>query len=159
MEQQQQDISGLRSVELANGSLTLVLNNTLAAIEEGRQEILEFIGPIDAMALNRLEIIFEELVSNTVRHGFSNKSAQSIHVRIKRDADAIHLTMEDDGVPFNPVMATLPERARNIETARIGGMGIPLAIKLSNALKYEELPPTNASGFCPRNRIKVSVVL
>lgn len=149
----------MRSAEIADGRLRLVLNNTLAAVEDGRSEILRFLGPLDSMAQNRLEVLFEELVSNTVRHGFAKGSGQSIHVLIERGPDAVTLVFEDDGLPFDPTQAEIPEGFTSAETARVGGLGIPLIVKLSSALRYEELPCQNDAGFHPRNRTTVSVAV
>ena len=88
--------TGLRSAEVVDGRLKLVLNNTLAAVEDGRIEIVRFLGTLDDMVQNRLEVLFEELVTNTIRHGFSVNSDQSIHVQVERGPGAIKLTFEDD---------------------------------------------------------------
>jgi anti-sigma regulatory factor (Ser/Thr protein kinase) len=151
------NLSGLKSAEIADGKLFLILNNTLAAVDDGRQEILRFLGPVDAMPLNRLETIFEEMVSNIVRHGFERNSGQSIHVRVEHMANAIKLTFEDDGTPYNLLDAALPARATSIETATIGGLGIPLIVKLSSTLSYEALSPAETLAFRPRNRTIVTV--
>jgi anti-sigma regulatory factor (Ser/Thr protein kinase) len=137
--------------------LRLVLANTLAAVEDGRSEIMRFLGPLDAMAQNRLEVLFEELVSNTIRHGFAKGSGQSIHVQVERGPGAVTLVFEDDGLPFDPTQAEFPEGFTSAETARIGGLGISLIVKLSSALRYEELSSWDETGFHPRNRITVSV--
>lgn len=147
----------MRSTEIADGRLRLVLANTLAAVEDGRSEIMRFLGPLDGMAQNRLEVLFEELVSNTIRHGFAKGSGQSIHVQVERGQGAVTLIFEDDGSPFDPTQAELPEGFSNAETARIGGLGIPLIVKLSSALRYEEIAPGTGAGFHPRNRTTVSV--
>ena len=84
------DQGGLRSAETVDGTLRLVLNNSLAAVEDGRSAIVRFLGPIDSRALNRLEVLFEEMVTNTVRHGFDKGSDQSIHVAVTRGPGAIH---------------------------------------------------------------------
>jgi anti-sigma regulatory factor (Ser/Thr protein kinase) len=151
------NLSGLRSAETAEGKLFLVLNNTLAAVDDGRQAMVRFLGPVDAMALNRLELIFEELISNIVRHGFERMSNQSIHVLVERMQSAIQLTLEDDGVPYNPLAAAAPGRASNIETVEIGGLGIALVKKLSSKLEYQALHPPETASFCPRNRTIVAV--
>jgi len=160
--EQKRDRSGLRSTEIVDGRLRLVLGNTLAAVEDGRGEIMRFLGPLDAMAQNRLEVLFEELVSNTIRHGFAKGSGQSIHVEVERGPDAVTLVFEDDGLPFDPTQAELPEGFTSAETARVGGLGLPLIVKLSSALRYEELSSRNdagrnEAGFHPRNRTIVSV--
>lgn len=158
MEQRRQN-SGLRSAETTDGKLKLVLNNSLAAVEDGRSEIIRFLGPLDAMAQNRLEVLFEELVSNTIRHGFAKGSDQSIHVQVERGPAAITLAFEDDGQPFDPSQAEFLQGFTSAETARVGGLGIPLIVRLSSALHYEELDPANHAGFRPRNRTTVSVAI
>jgi anti-sigma regulatory factor (Ser/Thr protein kinase) len=131
----------------------------LVAVEDGRSEIMRFLWPLDAMAQNRLEVLFEELVSNTIRHGFTKGSGQTIHVEVERGPDAVTLVFEDNGLPFDPTQAELPEGFTSAETARVGGLGIPLIVKLSSALSYEELPARNGAGFHPRNRTTVSVAV
>ena len=150
--------TGLRSAEIVDGKLKLVLNNTLAAVEDGRIEIARFLGTLDDMVQNRLEVLFEELVTNTIRHGFSRNSDQCIHVQVERGPSAIKLTFEDDGVPFNPTNANVPMSLASADPARLGGMGIQLIIRLSSSVHYENLSPgRNDDGFRPRNRTTVSV--
>ena len=91
----QNEPCGLRSATIVDGRLELVLNNTLAAIEDGRRRVLKFLSgePLGEVACHNLEVVFEELVSNTIRHGFTSNSGQSIHVRVERRARhcGIHL--------------------------------------------------------------------
>jgi len=59
---------------------------------------------------------------------------------------------------FNPLEAKPSEPLTTIETARIGGLGIPLVAKLSADLRYERpVMPAGASGFAPRNRLFVAI--
>ena len=147
--------NGLRSAAIVDGKLKLVLNNTLAAVEDGRSAVVEFLGPLESRVQNRLEVVFEELVTNTVRHGFADNSDQSIHVQVERGSAAITLTFEDDGLPFNPTQADPSARA---DSGRVGGLGLPLIAKMSNALRYEQLVAGQlCGGFNPRNRTTISV--
>lgn len=85
-------------------------------------------------------------------------SKQSIHVRVETRPGLVELTFEDDGRPFNPLEAAPAEPLRSIETARIGGLGIPLVAKLSAYLRYEQ-PQNDAgqAGFAPRNRLVLAI--
>ena len=150
---------GLRSSAIVDGKLCLVLNNTIAAIEDGRRRMLDF-PPVQALVVpvrHRLEVIFEELVSNTIRHGFTKHSNQSIHVSIDPKPEAIEFTFEDDGEPFNPLEMAAPESFSSIENARIGGLGIPLIVRLSANLRYERPTASRSGAFMPSNRIVVSI--
>jgi anti-sigma regulatory factor (Ser/Thr protein kinase) len=127
--------------------------------------MLDFLGDktADAHVRHRLELVFEELVSNTIKYGFSKHSEQSIHIRIDPGPERIELIFEDDGRPFNPLDAAPPEAFTSIETARIGGLGLHLVTKLAASVGYERLDPAAArldadgSRFAPVNRTLVSV--
>jgi anti-sigma regulatory factor (Ser/Thr protein kinase) len=155
-------LCGLRSAAIVNGKLELVLNNTLAAIEDGSARMLDFLSSLapDETAKNRLQVIFEELIANIVRHGFREYSDQSIHVKIDRQPDMVEFTFEDDGKPFNPLKAPAPRAYTSIEKAKIGGLGISLVTKYSSHLCYEGLTEGGSGhGFSPRNRLVVKVAI
>jgi len=151
---------GLRSASVVNGGLELVLNNTLKAIEDGRRRVVDFLAgqALGDVVRNRLEVVFEELVSNTIRHGFARDSDQSIHVRVEPRPGLVEFTFEDDGIPFNPLEAKPPQPLTSIETATIGGMGIPLVARFSSQLSYERPAPRGGQpGFAPSNRLIVAI--
>jgi anti-sigma regulatory factor (Ser/Thr protein kinase) len=154
--------SGLRSATIVNGKLELVLNNTLAAIEGGSGCMLDFLGrsALDERTQNRLQVVFEELVANIIRHGFFEHSRQSIHVKIDHGPGTIKFTFEDDGTPFNPLEAPAPCPSTSIESAKIGGLGISLVTKYSSQLHYERPPQTLVgNGFSPQNRLVVTIAI
>ena len=73
--------------------------------------------------------------------------------------DRIELTCEDGGKPFNPLEAEPPQPFSSIESARTGGQGIPLIVKLSSVLRYEQPAPMADGGFHPSNRTIISLTL
>src|SRR5690242_12021430 len=94
---------GLRSSEVVGDDLVMVLNNSLASIEEGRLRMARHLGSgLTPRVVNRLEVVFEELISNVLRHGFDLAPERSILVAVGRRPGEIELTVEDDGRPFNP---------------------------------------------------------
>ncbi len=116
---------------------------------------------VGAKALNAIDVIFEELVSNAVRHGFEPGSPQSIRVVVRRSADAVDMVFEDDGVVFDPLTAPRLGTLASLESAPIGGFGIEMVRRLSASLSYKSLAGAATSGatdgFAPRNQITVSV--
>jgi anti-sigma regulatory factor (Ser/Thr protein kinase) len=153
----------LRSAEIVDGKLRLILNNTIAAVEDGQCELFRFLSnrALSPLVRHRLEVLFEELVANTIRHGFAKGSGQSIHVLVEQKLGTIELTFEDDGTPFNPLEEPSPEMFSTLETARIGGLGVSLVVKLSADMRYERLEPAprhaDPATFMPRNRTVVCV--
>jgi serine/threonine-protein kinase RsbW len=152
---------GVRSSEIVGGDLRLVLNNTIAAVEDGRQWILERLEPLrlGPAAINRLEVIFEEVIANIVRHGFEARSDHTILVLVATVTDAIVLTFEDDGIPFNPLEVPEPQPFTSIETAKIGGLGVPLVRRLSTNMSYQQVHRQTVDGRAlrPCNRLVVSI--
>ncbi len=140
-----------------------MLNNTLAAIEDGRASLMAFLepDPIGARALNAIDVIFEELVSNAVRHGFEPGSPQSVRVIVRRREGFIDLVFEDDGVAFDPLTAPRPQALTSIESAPLGGLGIEMVRRLSASLSYTAVAGApdegTQDGFSPRNQVAVSV--
>ncbi len=140
-----------------------MLNNTLDAIEAGRVELLNHLAPNDLsdVALNRLEVIFEEVISNIVRHGFEPGSLQSIHVAARAASDSIELIIEDDGVQFDPLQLVPPKPFTTLEAAQPGGLGVALVRRLSAGVRYEAPMRASATvgGFAPHNRLIVAVAI
>jgi anti-sigma regulatory factor (Ser/Thr protein kinase) len=156
--------SGLRSSEVVDGDLVLILNNTMAAVEDARLQIERRLEALELSpkVVNRLEVILEELVSNVVRHGFQPGADKSIRLVVATRPETIDLVIEDDGVPFDPTEADQPAPLQSLETAKLGGLGIPLVRKLSASLRYEAVAPGDGHQLCdrlfePRNRMLVSV--
>ncbi len=149
--------SALRFCEPIDGGLILVLGNTLDAVEDGRRALLGLFEnlALETQTIHRLEVIFEEVVTNIVRHGFEPGSDQSIHVRAVAAPGGVELTFEDDGTPFNPLLAPAPPPDTALETARIGGRGIPLVTSLSAGIRYET--PAPGGDFKPTNRLVLTV--
>jgi serine/threonine-protein kinase RsbW len=149
----------------SDGALLVVLGNSLSAIDAGRLEILRHLEPraLSTAAINRFEVIFEELISNTLRHGFTPHVDQRIRVRVASRPGTIELTIEDEGTPFNPLDMPPPPPFESLETIRIGGLGIPLVRDLSTDIRYEAIHPGGAvvemdgRRFDPRNRLTVSI--
>jgi serine/threonine-protein kinase RsbW len=150
---------GLQSSEVVEGGLHLVLANGIGAIEPARLAMLRFLEPLalDPLAVNRVEVVFEEAISNILRHGFTPGSDQSIAVLVASRARAVVLTIEDDGIPFDPVSAPEPAPLTSLETAPLGGLGISLMRKLAADMRYETPTPDPAEAFQPRNRLTVSI--
>jgi anti-sigma regulatory factor (Ser/Thr protein kinase) len=154
-------IEAVRHVETADGELRMVLGNTLHSVEGGRIQLLAFFEAhaLDRRVINRIEVIFEELVSNVVRHGFAPGSEQSLHVRARASAETIDLVFEDDGALFDFSSAPMPAPLGTLDEAPLGGLGVPLIRRLSSDLRYERPGPgAQAGGFAPTNRLFVSVV-
>src|SRR5205085_1603875 len=80
----------------------------ISSVEEGRLSLLGYLEQfdIDDMVVNRIEVILEEIVSNVVRHG---EGADFLRIRASCEGSEIRLTIEDNGMPFDPFAASAPD--------------------------------------------------
>ena len=100
----------------------------------------------------RLNLVLEELFTNTVRHGHGGDSNAPVWVTLSGGADALNLTYEDTAPPFNPY-GTPPDAPPDttVKMRKIGGLGVLLTRKLAASREYAYL--------CGRNRIRLALTL
>jgi serine/threonine-protein kinase RsbW len=113
---------------------------TPAGFEQGSAETrvaLDACG-VHGPARHNAELVFEEVASNVVRHGH----AAEIELSLDREpaTNAIILTFEDAGPPFDPLQHPTPTLPTSLEDAPLGGLGLLLVRKVSTRLDYERTP-------------------
>lgn len=98
----------------------------------------------------RLNLVLEELFTNTVRHGHGGDSDAPVWVSLARQGKHVRLTYEDTAPPFNPY-AKLPVAAPDapVETRKLGGLGVLLTREMAASREYAYL--------FGRNRIRLSL--
>jgi serine/threonine-protein kinase RsbW len=125
---------------------------TLAGFERSAEDLrsaLDVRG-VSGRARSRVELVFEEVVTNIIRHGAADGGDRVIDVSLTCGDEAIVVTFEDDGRPFDPLQQPAPPMPRSIEAAPIGGLGIKLVRAAASDLRYERTPDA-------RNRLTVTV--
>lgn len=155
---------GLRSFRMVGDDLVMVLGGDLAAIEEGRACMAGRLDPgLGPRAANRLEVVFEELIANVVRHGFAAGLGGSILVVLGPRPGVIRLAIEDDGRPFDPFSAPEPPPFAALETAQVGGLGVRAVRRFSASTLYDHAPASDLwsafvdPGGRPVNRVTVTI--
>jgi len=103
-------------------------------------------------ARNQAELVFEEVVSNVVRHGCGDGRAHRIVVSLAGDAHALVLTFDDDGLPFNPLDQPIPTLPTSLDDAPLGGLGLLLVHRASKDLRYERTSDH-------KNRLTVTIAI
>ncbi len=127
------------------GGLVLRLANDIAEIAAALPAVEEFaaLAGLVPRARNRLEVIFEELASNPIRHGFTPGSGQRLDITLTAGADVVTLVFDDDGPAFDPLARTAPAPLDDIATAPEGGLGIAMARRLAREVRYDARPGGN----------------
>jgi len=88
-----------------------------------------------------LLLCIEEAVSNVIRYGYPPDHRDIVHDQVRLtlawDGDAATLTIEDQGVPFDPRDLAAPAQPKTVEEAQIGGLGIHLMRRYAETMDYQ----------------------
>ena len=110
---------------------------------------------LDALSLQgwprfSVELVFEEVVANVVRHGARPDRGTSISLEVVLQDDAVRLTFLDDGRAFDPRQRPNPAPPLDLEHAEVGGRGVMLIRSVCKGLEYARTPEG-------QNRLTVTV--
>jgi serine/threonine-protein kinase RsbW len=96
---------------------------------------------VPADVAQELRVCLHELLANIVLHG--GPGVSTMIVEGSWSAGRIALTVEDDGVPFDPTPA--PDRVvpDSLEGARIGGLGLVLVHRFAETSGYQRVNGRN----------------
>jgi serine/threonine-protein kinase RsbW len=86
---------------------------------------------------SRLQIVVEELFSNTIKYGYGGECERPVHLRL-RCSPRIELVYQDEAPPFDPTAWRDPAPHAAPEE-RVGLQGIPLILGLAKSVRYERL--------------------
>ncbi|MGD9952083.1 MAG: ATP-binding protein [Burkholderiales bacterium] len=102
--------------------------------------ILRRLG-VPRQACLRLNLVVEELFTNTVKHGHRGDCDAPIWVEVSRAGDSVLLIYEDKAPPFNPFSKLLeqPPPDTTISMRKIGGLGVLLTRQLAASRDYAYL--------------------
>lgn len=124
---------------------------SLVAEQERLGEIMAWIEGQDIIDISikmRLQLVTEELFRNIAIHGYPNTPGP-VRLYLTLIAQGIVLTIEDEGLPFDPLSeSALPDVDAEIEDRDIGGLGVHLVRNMTVKQEYQRV-----NGF---NRITLT---
>ena len=120
-------------------SSRLVIVNDIDELKtiEGRLNELSESWDITSKAVFEIMLALEELVSNTIFYGYDDDDEHTIVLSFHLNGDALTISIEDNGVAFNPLDAETPNIDDTVENRRIGGLGIHLVRNLMDSVDYK----------------------
>jgi serine/threonine-protein kinase RsbW len=87
----------------------------------------------------RLNLILEELFTNTVNHGHRGDCDFPVWISLQTDKANVSVTYLDQCPPFNPLAMSKAQLDVPAEERRIGGLGVYLTKELTVASDYAYL--------------------
>ncbi|MET4676023.1 MULTISPECIES: ATP-binding protein [unclassified Luteibacter] len=91
---------------------------------------------IDIACRADVRLVLEELLVNTVRHGYPDGREGRIDIHMAIERASVCLELRDDGAPFDPLEPPAPELPGDIAQRDIGGLGLHLARSIASAFDY-----------------------
>ena len=95
----------------------------------------------------RLRLAVEEAVANVINHG----QATSIALQRTVEGNQLVLTIEDDGMPFDPTQDSPTDLSLPADQRPPGGLGIMLMHEMTDGLEYQR---TNDHNILTIRKVK-----
>ena len=115
------------------------LKNDLAELRNLERHLANLGGltNLSDKSILRINVCLDELFTNIVSYGFEDDSEHVIKFAVRVEDNLLIIEIEDDGTPFNPLEKIDPDFPANVESAKIGGLGILIIRKLIDSIGYE----------------------
>jgi len=126
-----------------------ILGHQVKEIDKIEQaiEAVKLVWDIDEKSLFQLNLVLEELISNTMFYGFSKKDNGEIDVDLAYDGIYIHVKIHDNAIAFDPTSPLESSVELPLDDREIGGLGIMLSQQISENMKYEYHENKNKLSF------------
>ena len=118
---------------------TFELKNDLSELETLCQHLNKFgqVTGLSEACITDVNICLDELFTNIVSYGFEDDLAHIIRFTMNLANQVLTLSIEDEGIPFNPLEKKAPEVPADLIDVRIGGLGIHIVRKLMDDIHYD----------------------
>lgn len=143
---------------MAANRIELRLPATLAGFRDAFGRLGSALDACTLPAATRyaVELVFEEIVANVVRHGApaATAAAPTIEVAVHVGADSVAMTFEDDGPAFDPCAdaPTARTHAAALDDDALGGLGLAMVRRAAKSMEYRRTADA-------RNRLVVTLAL
>ena len=115
------------------------LKNALSELDRLCQKLEQFAEslPLPQKTLFEVSLALEELVTNIISYGYTDDADHLIQIAISHEDGMLIISVEDDGIPFDPLRAKEPDWQCPIEQRKIGKLGIYLTKRYMDEMVYE----------------------
>jgi len=72
-----------------------------------------------------------------ISYAFPDDEAHEIEIKTELATNRLTVTISDDGIPFNPLVAGTPDTSLPLDKRALGGLGIHLIRNLVDDMSYQ----------------------
>jgi serine/threonine-protein kinase RsbW len=123
------------------------LNNDLQELSKLESFLngLSDLGGMDERTIFHLNLVCDELVTNTILYGYKEGEEGQRMIRIEAivSPEWLELRITDDAAAFDPLERPMPDLTLSIDEREIGGLGIHFVRQVMDEVSYEHLDGLN----------------
>ena len=91
---------------------------------------------LSGIAIQKFNIVLDELLNNIISYAFKDDDDHHILVKFQLKYLRLIITIEDDGIPFNPFRIESPDIKLSIAERNLGGLGVHIVKNLVDEYHY-----------------------
>jgi sigma-B regulation protein RsbU (phosphoserine phosphatase) len=135
--------------EAPTDKLELRIKNDIAAISEVTDSFKAFseLHGVPTADVARVNLVFDEILSNIIFYGYQDDAEHEIIITLELTGPRLVVTIEDDGIPFNPFAQDSPDTTAPLEEREVGGLGIHLVQQVMDTATYQRRNDANVVVF------------
>jgi sigma-B regulation protein RsbU (phosphoserine phosphatase) len=125
--------------QVNTASIDLTITNELSEVSGvvGAFELFSEESGIPMSVATKFSLVIDDLLSNIVFYAFPTGGEHQIRICVEKTDDRVLLTVEDDGVAFNPFSQAEVNTDQPLEDREIGGLGIHLIKNIMDEVSYK----------------------
>ncbi len=126
-------------------TLDLSLVNSLGELDSVRLAVEAFLRGhgVAGHPIHHMVLALDELLTNIISYGYGDQDEHTIRLILAVRPGVVDIELIDDGKPFNPLAAPVPDTSAPLHERRIGGLGIHFVRKTMDAAAYERRDGNN----------------
>jgi len=123
----------------------IALDGSVSELERLAAEVAAFCRrqELDESVEFDLNLVLEELFTNTVRHGGGRDQPDAARIRMRVTSDGVEVEYRDRGVAFNPLEAPGADVTSPLLERQPGGLGIHLVRQIMSDVRYRRVEGEN----------------
>jgi anti-sigma regulatory factor (Ser/Thr protein kinase) len=116
----------------------MTLDGNIEELERLAQEVTRFCSDndLDEDIEFALNLAFDELLVNAVKHGGCKGMKEAARVRIELLEDGVRAEFSDRGAEFDPTQVAPPDLSGSLKDRPIGGLGLHLVRNTMQDVQY-----------------------
>ncbi len=125
----------------------------LPACVESLEQFREFVRAgaaacgIASAEIEKLDLVMEEILMNVARYAYAPDTGKAEVAHWPTSPGRLRVEISDQGRPFDPLTADLPDLSRGLADRPIGGLGVFLVRTLVDSIAYRREDGRNILSF------------